>query len=109
MSIPEVQFLNYLHVLKRNIYIKPYRVDGYHVKTNTIYEFLGDYWHGNPEKFKRNNYNKICHKTYGDLYNFTFNKFKKLKQLGYKIRYIWENDWNKFKNGIDKSPNIITY
>jgi len=27
------------------------RVDGFDPDTNTVYEFLGDYWHGNPEVF----------------------------------------------------------
>ena len=29
---------------------KVYYVDGFEPKTNTVYEFNGDYWHGNPER-----------------------------------------------------------
>ena len=28
---------------------KNMRVDGYHRGSNTVFEFLGDYWHGNPQ------------------------------------------------------------
>ena len=28
------------------------KVDGYISETNTVYEFFGDFWHGNPNNFK---------------------------------------------------------
>jgi hypothetical protein len=31
-----------------------YKADGYCKETNTIYEFHGDFWHGNPNLFKEN-------------------------------------------------------
>jgi len=34
----------------------------YDSKANTIYEFLGDYWHGNPVKYDKNNTNEKCKK-----------------------------------------------
>ncbi|MCK5019133.1 MAG: zinc-ribbon domain-containing protein, partial [Candidatus Peribacteraceae bacterium] len=39
--------------LEREHYIKDLkiRVDGFDPATNTVYEFLGDYWHGNPEVY----------------------------------------------------------
>jgi hypothetical protein len=39
----------------------------------------------------------------------TFEKFKKFKKLGYNIKYIWELDWKKFNDKINKIPKIITY
>jgi len=111
ISKGEIEFLNYYKIQPNNRqkYIFPYKVDGYDPQTNTIYEFLGDYYHGNPIKFDHKKYNKICHKTYGDLYNKTFFKLKNLKMMGYSIKYIWENDWYKFQRGIDKTPKILTY
>ena len=32
--------------------------DGYDPTTNTIYEYLGDYWHGNIGKYKKDFFNK---------------------------------------------------
>ena len=37
-----------LGVVDRQVKIDGYIVDGYDSKTNTIYEFNGDFWHGNP-------------------------------------------------------------
>jgi len=82
-----------------------FNVDGIDLDTNTVYEFLGDFYHGNPKKFKHNSYNKLCHKTFGQLYENTFKKFKILKDNGYKVKYIWEDDWDIWNCGdIDSIP-----
>jgi predicted nucleic acid-binding Zn-ribbon protein len=113
VSAPEFDFLNYLNIPNtkeaRQYKIKRYKIDGYDANTNTIYEFLGDYYHGNPMRFKPTDYNQKCHKTFKELYDGTFKKLHKLKELGYIVKYIWEYDWERFNNGIDKEPKIITY
>lgn len=104
ISKNESKFLDYLNIENRQEYVKPYRVDG--IKDNVIYEFLGDYWHGNPEKYNPNDINKRSKKTFGELYSRTVDKFFKLKNGGYSIKYIWESDWNNFKKGNSIFPNI---
>ena len=108
ISKKEVEFLNYFKIPNkkenRQVYILGNRVDGYDPTTKTVYEFLGDYWHGNPQKFNTNDFNQICKKTYGSLYNNTLKKFHILLSGGYNIKYIWENDWNNFKLGMDHIP-----
>ena len=101
--MPEIEFLDYLNIPStpehRQKYIRPYKVDG--ISKNKIFEFLGDYWHGNPKIFlpeETNNSNKT---SFGNLYQSTTNKFIKLKEMGYDIYYIWESDWNQWKR--DKS------
>ncbi len=74
-----------------------FRADGFDSKTNTVYEFLGDYWHGNPQIFSPgeiNSHNKIA---FGDLYNITIKRFDLLIKNGYKICYIWEDNFNRGK------------
>jgi hypothetical protein len=83
------------------------QVDGIDLVTNTIYEFLGDYWHGNPERFKSGETNQMCHKPHGELYNETIQRLKKLKEAGYNVKYIWENDWKRFECGTEKTPRIL--
>lgn len=80
-----------------------YVVDGYNSLTNTIYEFLGDYWHGNPNRYNQTELNKTTHKTFGELYSSTFVRFKHLESLGYVVVYIWENDWRKIYKQLKKS------
>jgi hypothetical protein len=67
-------------------------VDGYCAQTNTIYEFHGDFWHGNPRIYNRDDINPINHKTYGDLYDKTIKRDEKIRQLGYNLIVKWETD-----------------
>lgn len=80
------------HIIKYDNHC--YKVDGYDQQTNTIYEYLGDYWHGNPAKYKSNDLNKRLHKTMGELYQNTIIRFDLFKSLGYKIIYKWESSIN---------------
>ena len=71
-----------------------YRVDGYHKDTNTVYEFYGDYFHGNPNVHDSNHYNKLVYKTMGELYQKTIDRENTIKELGYNIISIWYSDYN---------------
>lgn len=68
-----------------------YIVDGYDPSTNTIYEFYGDYWHGNPKRFDGKDMNKHIKITFGELYEKTMKKEKLLMEAGYKLVTQWEN------------------
>jgi hypothetical protein len=70
-----------------------YYVDGFDPITNTIYEFNGDFWHGNPRLYKSNDINPRSQKTFGDLYKKTLLKESRLKKLGYNVISIWEGDF----------------
>jgi hypothetical protein len=69
------------------------RADGFDPKTNTVYEFLGDFWHGNPRVYNQNSKNPVSKKIFGQLYNQTLLRFEKLKTAGYNIVYVWEKDF----------------
>ena len=71
-------------------------VDGYDKKTNTIYEFLGDYWHENL-KFYDKNHTIISGKTSLEAYIKTFKRFSIFKKLNYNVKYIWENEYKSQK------------
>lgn len=75
-----------------NILFKP---DGLDIDNKIIYEFYGDYWHGNPKLYKQNEINPEAHKTYGELYENTLQKENYLISAGYKIISIWESDFIK--------------
>ena len=83
--------------LRREYHIKDlkFRVDGFDPKTNTVYEFLGDYWHGNPKKYSADKINSNNKKSFGQLYQDTLKRFKLLKENGYKVKYVWEKDFKK--------------
>ncbi len=69
--------------------------DGYCAETNTVYEFHGDCWHGNPQVYKPED---LCHpfnnKTAGELYNATIIRENKIKAFGYNLVVMWESDFS---------------
>lgn len=103
-SKSETQWLNSLNIPQEYRYnriklgksfIKP---DAYDPKTNTIYEFYGDFWHGNPKIYDPQEENKAVKKTFGQLYKNTLKRERALKKAGYKLVFIWEDDWKKIQN-----------
>lgn len=101
ISKSEIKWLNILNVpenyrqVSLKINNKRYLVDAFNPKTNTIYEFYGDFWHGNPKKFKADDINNVIKKTYGELYIKTMNKENIFKNANYKVISIWESEWKK--------------
>ena len=84
-SKPAILWLNFLskfhnihikHALNDGEFLIPntnYKADGYCKETNTIYEFHGDFWHGNPKIYNQDEINKIANCTYNELYEKNFN------------------------------------
>lgn len=75
--------------------------DAYDSSTNTVYEFYGDYWHGNPFNMNHNKMNNSVGKTFGQLYNETMEREKLILSQGYNLITIWENNW--------KNPDNLFY
>lgn len=113
ISKAETACLNFLNVPERNVKLKEWRkkkIDGYDSSINTIYEFLGDYWHGNPsiKKFSHEKVHPVTKLSYGKMYERTFITLNKIKSFGYIVKYIWENDWYNFIQGKTNYLNLQT-
>jgi uncharacterized protein YbaR (Trm112 family) len=114
ISNKEIAWLNFIKLpndkLHRQAIIKisgkSFKVDGFDPETITVYEFFGDYWHGNPKRFDQD---KIFHgsKTFGDLYKETMERVEILKSTGYNVVYIWESDWDKQNKDNIKEEGLI--
>jgi hypothetical protein len=57
-------------------------VDGYHKRSNTVFEYLGDYWHKHISD---------------DARKKTMQRLRKIQSLGYRVVYIWESEYIKGK------------
>lgn len=69
------------------------KTDGYDDTTNTVYEFLGDYWHGHPSVWhKHNGINRNNKISFAALFKQTTDRLVKIKELGYNVCYVWEYD-----------------
>ena len=103
ISNPERQWLDFInlpntlehrqHLIKINK--KKFKVDGFDPNTNTIFEFLGDFWHGNPKMFNPTDINTRNKKSFQQLHDETFHRFDLLKEAGYNVVYIWESDFKE--------------
>ena len=104
--VAEDNFLDEIETSLNTTLTRQYRIpntifksDGYDPKTNTIYEFLGDYWHGNPKLYDFDKVNVNAGFSFKELNQKTFERFDEIKKLGYNIKYVWENDYNE--SGLD--------
>ena len=76
-----------------------YSADGYCLETNTIYEFNGTRWHGDPRFCDKNETSHVGIK-YGELYEKTIRKEDIIKNMGFNYIAIWEYDWDKLNRSI---------
>lgn len=115
-SKPQIEWLNYIAVEEDIQYgqsgeFKPpginIFVDGYSSETNTIFEFQGDFWHGNPKSFDQSLINPRTRSTYGELFAKTLIRKSKLESLGYRVVEMWEYDWNRGKLAVKKIQHIF--
>jgi hypothetical protein len=72
-----------------------FKVDAFDPITNTVYEFDGDYWHGNPKIYNPEHTNKHNKTLFGTLYQKTLDKKQILVKLGYNIVSMWEKDFDE--------------
>jgi hypothetical protein len=112
-SIGQIEWLEYIKILTPDIRHEinnsagefkipnsNYKADGYSKMNNCIYEYHGDFWHGNPRIFNSSDMNVCVNKTYGELYDMTLKKKYFCEKEGFKYKYIWESEWIRGKKAL---------
>ena len=74
---------------------KRIKVDAFDPNTNTVFEYWGNYWHGNPRIYSPETLNSNNKKPFGDLYKDTTERICLIKVHGYNLIDIWEDEWLK--------------
>jgi len=77
-----------------------YSADGYSENKNCIYEYHGDFWHGNMNIYNPKDINPCTKTSYEQLYNNTLNKQIFCEKEGFTYKYIWESEWIRGKNAV---------
>ena len=72
---------------------KRIKCDGFCNATNTIYEFHGNFFHGHPLLYNKNDINPLTKKTFNELYKNTIERESLIKNNGYNLITIWESDY----------------
>jgi len=83
-----------------------FKADGFCQETNTIYEFHGTIYHGDPRCCNSNDYNWFG-KNYGELYQKTLEREQLIRDLGYKLVVMWEYDWDNINRSIKTLQRIF--
>lgn len=88
LKIPKENREKWIHLGKKRI-----KVDAYDPVTNTIFEYWGDYWHGNPAIYNSAKINSNNKKLFGQLYQETLNRITLIETAGFNLVQIWESEW----------------
>ncbi len=72
----------------------PYRADGHCSETGVLYEFFGDFFHGNLDRYEASFYNTMCHATMGELHAKTMKRLRAIEALGFTVVVMWESRWD---------------
>lgn len=102
VSIGETEWLNSLGVppAQRQYFVtlpggEVYNCDA--VVGMTVYEYYGDYWHGNLKRFLPENINVYTGTTMLELNQATKDREDLLRAAGYTIVSMWESNWNEIR------------
>lgn len=68
-----------------------FKADGFCSETNTVYEYYGDVYHGNPVLYEAH---ELCHpfttKSAGELFKATIVRETRIRELGYNVITKWQ-------------------
>lgn len=87
-----------------------YRLDGYaepgQMSKPKAYDFLGDYWHGNPKSFSPEDTNPTTKKTFGSMFQKQCERRQYLLSVGYDYEEMWEQDWRRGIKAVTKLQRL---
>jgi hypothetical protein len=83
-----------------------YFLDGYG-ENKCGYDFLGDYYHGNANRYKSDIFNKRLKKTMGEIYKNTYARINRIRSLGQELNIMWEGDWLKGRKAVIKLQRLF--
>ena len=83
-----------------------WKADGYCIESNTIYEFHGTIYHGDPRICCPADFNYLG-KNFGELYENTKKREKVIEEMGYCLEIMWERDWISLIRGVVRLQRIF--
>jgi G:T-mismatch repair DNA endonuclease (very short patch repair protein) len=83
-----------------------YNVDGYCAETQTVYEFLGCYYHGCTRQPLRD-VKTLGGDTLSERYEQTLGRIERIKRAGYHVKIQWECKFEEAKIVKQKSELLV--
>ena len=89
---------------------KTYFVDGFCDEKNIVYEFYGCLYHGCPTCYDING-ELPFHKgrKMSDVYNDTIKRERRLQEMGFELKTIWEHDYKRLKQSPEMQHYLNTF
>lgn len=100
LSSLQISNLQYQYQIHSHIHRRRFIVDAYDRQTNTVYLYHGNYYHGNPDIYDRDVFNRRKNKTMGEVYDETVIYEQQLQDLGYNLVVMWESDWKTIRQTV---------
>jgi hypothetical protein len=101
VSAGETEWLNSLVIpnecRNKHINVSGQRLNVDALINGTIYEYYGDYWHGNMKRFKPDFVNVYSGMTMQEHHDHTMNREQLLREAGYVVVVMWEDDWVRLR------------
>lgn len=91
-KIKEIFKQNGIKTESEKTVVKNYTTDEVDFNNHVLIEFLGDYWHCNPNKYDINYYHKIIKQTAGEIWEKDKKRFDDYVKSGWNVFLIWESD-----------------
>jgi G:T-mismatch repair DNA endonuclease (very short patch repair protein) len=79
------------------------KVDGYEEERKTVYEYHGDYWHGNFNVFEIDDLNERSKKKFLELLIETIERDCTIVSLGYNFCVKWESSFPQYKTILEEA------
>ena len=85
-----------------------FRVDGIQEEQKRVIEFMGDYWHGNLERFEHSKVNHHCKKTMGELNQQSWRRLREIQSRGYFVYICWEKQFDEWCRQDEKKRPLLS-
>lgn len=98
VSKAETAWLDSLNVPERQYRVtlpsgRTTRVDGYDPASNTVYAFLGSFWHADPRRCPPEEEHPVIGRLNEHIYRETLERLETLRAAGFVVVSVWEEDW----------------
>lgn len=101
---PVIDLKKYNEYLKKEYNPRP----DFLLENNKIIEVYGDYWHGNPIKYKATDINKHLKITVEKIWEKNKNRIDHIESFGYKVLILWEYDiYNNYEKVVQDIKNFL--
>lgn len=73
------------------------KFDGYCFQTNTVYEYEGSYFHGDPKLYDPDEVNAVTKQSFGHMWQKTMDRLNRIEAMGYNVCYITSRELDLLK------------